>query len=270
MDEYTEDLKKAISSTTTHEIKRLFEDAASLTMDAVSHKICLLSRENQDDVHSRAVVAPITPSIQTRLANQFRVLEQAERIRLYRHFAKVPDSRATAGIFFEAAGQRCLQDGMTLELIPMVRLSTSRKGTRSRWYSCQVVLRNASLDASRKKALQKCLHINVKPSQTLEYSDNGPSHLSSDILYIPELTNQVALDSFILLNGILHIFQFTIGSKHDIKPGLVDFFRKLPDIPSMDKWRFVFILPPNQTVICPEPSRVELRVLHPYSAVISM
>jgi hypothetical protein len=237
-------------------------------MDALSHKVCLISREKREDVHSRPIVAPITSFIQSKLANQLRVLEQAERIRLYKQFSKVPDSRAVAGIYFEAAAQRCLQDGMTLKLVPMVRLSTSRRGTQPQWYSSHVRLDNKSLEASRSDALQAFLEINIKPSQTVAYSDNGSSHISSEILYIPELTNQVAFDSFILLDNILYIFQFTISAGHDIKPGLIDFLGQFSGLPSMENWRLVFIIPQNQTVTCPQSRSVELRGLHPYSAEI--
>ena len=41
---------------------------------------------------------------------------------------------------------------------------------------------------------------------------------------VPELPNQEALDSFIVMNGIRYVFQFTIAKEHDIKPGLFDFF----------------------------------------------
>ena len=62
-------------------------------MDAVSHKICLISREQRDDMHSDVVVAPITSFIRSILVKQVRSLERAEQIRLYKRFAKVPDSR---------------------------------------------------------------------------------------------------------------------------------------------------------------------------------
>ena len=45
------------------------------------------------------------------------------------------------GIFFEAAAQRRFQDGVTLELVPLVRLPSSRRGTNPRWYSTHVLRR---------------------------------------------------------------------------------------------------------------------------------
>jgi len=121
------DVQKAILNLTTSELLRLFQDSCSLTMDAVLHKICLISRQNRENVYSRPIVSPITSFIKSRLANRFRTLERGEQIHLYKYLFKVPGSRATAGIFFKAAAQGCSQDGVTLELLPMMRLPASRR-----------------------------------------------------------------------------------------------------------------------------------------------
>jgi hypothetical protein len=55
-------------------------------------------------------------------------------------------------------------------------------------------------------------------SRIIEYGDDGPLSIESDVFYLPQITNQVAFDAFILLNGILYLFQFTIAESHDIKP----------------------------------------------------
>lgn len=124
IERYRQDVQEAISNLTTSELQRLLRDARSLTMDAVSHKICLITRKDREDMYSRAIVSPITPYIKSRLANHFRTLERGEQIYLYKYFSKVPGSTAMAGVFFEAAAQGCFQDGITLELLPMVRLPT--------------------------------------------------------------------------------------------------------------------------------------------------
>ena len=124
MKQYEEDVQLAISELTTTELTKLFQDSRSLSMDAISHKICLISRKDKENVFSGlSPISPITSSIKSRLANHFRTLERQEQIRLYQHFSKVPDSRAMAGIFFEAAARRHIQDGVELELVPMVRLA---------------------------------------------------------------------------------------------------------------------------------------------------
>jgi len=104
-------------------------------MDDLSHKICLVSRENRDKVTSLPIVKPITPNMHSKLVCQFRKLERQEQVRIYKRFAINRDSRAVAGFVFEAAGQVRLQDGMDLELLPMV--PRSREDTLLQWYSIE-------------------------------------------------------------------------------------------------------------------------------------
>src|SRR5271170_3939601 len=75
------------------ETRGVDQGIGGLSMGAVLHEVCLISRMQLDDVHSQPVVAPITDFIKSRLANQFRRVEPAEQIRLYKYFAKVPDSK---------------------------------------------------------------------------------------------------------------------------------------------------------------------------------
>jgi hypothetical protein len=268
--EYEEGIAKAISEVTSAQLEKLFKDARSLSMDAVSHTICLISRGMRENMHSRAVVAPITPSIQSRLANRFRNLQRDEQVRLYEYFARVPESRGAAGIFFEAIAQRDLQERIVLRLIPMVKLDKVGKGKLPQWYSSHAFLNNLTLEQSRQKALQQDISIDTEPSRTDEFPDNGPLFIASNVFYVPEATNHEALDSFILLDGRLIIFQFTVGKTHGIKPGLLRFFEKCKGAPPMSKWRFVFIIEPNLTLISPQPWRLDLRKLHPYSAVVDV
>ncbi|KAK2464475.1 hypothetical protein APHAL10511_003454 [Amanita phalloides] len=270
IEQYRKDVQEAISNLTANELQRLFQHSRSLTMDAISRKIFLISREDRDNVRSRPIVSPITSFIKSRLANHFRTLERGEQIRLYKYLSQFPGSRATAYIFFEAAAQRCFQDGVTLELLPMVRLpSSQRRGGNPQWYSSHIFLHNATLEAARQQALGKRQSLNIPQHLPIvEYTDDGPSSIISNVIYLPELTNQVALDAFILMNNLLYIFQFSTGSVHDIKAGLVDFISKCPGPPSMDKCYFVFIHPPDHTLACPQPRELEMRELHPCSAVL--
>ncbi len=239
-------------------------------MDAGLHKICLISRQNRENVYSRPIVSPITSFIKSRLANRFRTLERGEQIHLYKYLFKVPGSRATAGIFFKAAAQGCSQDGVTLELLPMVRLPSSRRRKNyPRWHSSHIFLHNATLEAARQQALRERQSLNIPQHLPIvEYTDNGPSSIVSNVIYVAESTNQVALDSFILINDLLYIFQFSIGNVHDIKTGLIDFIHKCPGPLSIDNCRFVFIHPPNHTLVCPRPRKLEMQGLHPCSAVL--
>ena len=270
LEEYKNAVNEAIKNITADKIQKLMNDTSGLSMDKISHKICLLSREQRDDVHSGAVVAPITHAIQSRLSTKFRNLHRDEQIRLYKYFERMPESRKVGGIFYEAIVQSYLQDGRLLELVPMVTLEGMKKRPEEelqhQWYSGHIIIHNPALEARRQHVSNR-LEVNIHPNRTLEYTDNGLQSIEPNVFYVPEVTNQKAFDSFILLDGLLYIFQITVGLKHDINHGLLDVADKY-GFPPRNQWRFVFIIPPNITLTVPRPWRLALRDLSPYSAVI--
>jgi len=77
-------VRKAISKITSQKFETLFDESSALEMDDLSHKICLISRENRDDVTSLLIVKPITPNMHSKLVCQFRKLERQEQVRLYK------------------------------------------------------------------------------------------------------------------------------------------------------------------------------------------
>ena len=67
---------------------------------------------------------------------------------------------------------------------------------------------------------------------------------------------------------VYYIFQFTVGHKHGIKEGLLKFQPQCTNLPPIDLWCIVFIIPPNLILKCPYPRLKELQKLHLYSAVV--
>ena len=61
---------------------------------------------------------------------------------------------------------------------------------------------------------------------------------------MPESPNQAAFDSFILEDGVLHIFQFTIAASHTISAGLMDFFshKSSKAMVQGKEWYFIFVI----------------------------
>jgi hypothetical protein len=144
-------------------------------------------------------------SIQTRLVNRFGTLERAEQVFLYNLFAKVRDSGASAGISFEAIGQR-IQDGMTLWPVPMVHLPNGSL----HWQQ------NVSLDSA-------AAHDQHTTIRMVEYDINGPETIPPNVFYVPEATSENPLDSFILIiNNFSFVLRFTSSLKYGIKSGLFD------------------------------------------------
>ena len=126
-----------------------------------------------------------------------------------------------AGVFFEALAQTALQEGITLELVPMVKLDGDRKGAPQR-RSSHEFLNNSQLEERRQQALTRGFNIDIKPIRTEELPDSKHMSLAPNVMYAPEADNKVALDSFIWLDEDLFIFQFTSAETH----GLLDFFKK--------------------------------------------
>ena len=258
---YEDDLGKEISNITPESLEALFNAAGTLETDKLSHKICIIRRKSLENVAGSAIVEVITPYIRSKLVYQLRTVGRRDQVRLYRRFAKTPDSRALAGVAFEAAGQAMLQDGIDLALVPMVHLPLKTNDRRPQWHSSHVLLRDAALERLRQDVLRKTLDIEVQPDRIVEYTDNGPLSIEPNVFYLPSLSNQVAFDAFILLNGFLYLFQFAIGEHHDIKPGLKDFFATCSGIPGMENWRI-------HTLICPQPWSLDIHAV--YLAVITL
>ena len=263
------DLCTALSKVTSNDLELLLSTACcgDLGIDSAVHKIALLSRESLDDVYSPRMAIPITPYIQSRLSNRFRNLERKELLRLYKTFAKVREGRKMAGVFFEALAQTALQEGITLELVPMVKLDEARNGV-PQWHSSHVFLTNSKLEGKRKVALTRQLKIKFKPIRTEEFAENKRLSLARDVMYVPEADNKVALSSFIWLNEGVFIFQFTTA-ENDIKRGLLDFFNEYV-VPFPSSWKFLFIIEPKQQLVCPQPRNTTLRELGMYSAVVDV
>ena len=278
LEEYKRDVDLALSQVTADKLKKMVIDARSLSMTTdkvtnevdISSKLCLVSRSNRDDVHSAHIVAPITETMKSRLARQLRRLTRNQQIELYNLFARVPQTRKMSGTLFEALGQDIFPQGLSVTLLPMVWL-TRRSTAKShpRWYSTHVSLSNKTLEAKRQQAQLQSQTIQIPCITTKDYTVDDILALSEHVFYVPISDYQEALDAFLLLNGILYIFQFTIGKNNSIKPGFVKFLRKCRNVPPMDKWKFVFVIPPGLTLICLEPDP-QLRNLNPYSAQLDV
>jgi hypothetical protein len=223
LEKYRRALNRTLSNITAKTIEKLIKNTAALSMDSVSHKICLLSREELDKVYSEAVVAPITPFVKSKLSACLRNLHRDEQIRLYKHFERVPESRKVAGIYYEAIVQSYLQDGRILKLVSMVTLEERKRKSLANG-SQHHSIHNPVLEARRREEVPNGFEVNISPNRIFEYSDNGLQSIEPNVFYVPEMSNHKAFDSFVLLDGFLYIFQITIrvGVHHDMNHGLIE------------------------------------------------
>jgi len=239
----------------------------------ISHKLGLVSRLERDNVCSAHTVAPITESIKSRLARQLRIVSRNQQIDLYNLFSKSSQTKKMCGTLFEAIGLCIVSDGLDITLLPMVRLPQNPNAkSHPRWYTSHAYLTNETLEAQRQQALRRSEAIQLPPATTQEFKANEILSLREGVFFVPVSENQEALDAFLLLHGILYILQFTVGQKHDIKPGFVKFLQKCRNVPPLEEWKFVFLIPPGTMLQCPEPKSElpGLRKLNPYSAELDL
>ena len=276
LEEYKDEVDIAISEITPDKLRKLVSDTRSLSMETdkgISHKLSLISRVERDVVHSARVVTPVTELVKSRLARQLRVVSRNQQIELYLLFWKSPQTRKMCGTLFEAIGLCIFPEGLDITLLPMVRLSRgSQAKSCPRWYTSHEPLTNQTLEAERRQALRRSQKMQIPPTTTQEFNPDGILSLREGVFYVPVSEIQEALYAFLLLNGVLYILQFTAGREHSIKPGFVGFLQKCEHVPPFEEWKFIFLIPPGTTLLCPEPKSQlpGLCDLNPYSGELDL
>jgi hypothetical protein len=277
--QYKKAVSIAISEITPDKLKAMVSDAKLLDLEkgesgkGVSNKLGLISRTERDVVWSAHTVAPITESIKSKLARQLRIVSRNQQIDLYTLFSKSSQTKKMCGTLFEAIGLCIVPEGLDITLLPMVRLPQNPNAkSHPCWYTSNASLTNETLEAQCQQALRRSEAIQFPPATTQEFKADEILSLREGVFFVPVSGNQEALDAFLLLHGILYILQFTVGQNHDIKPGFVKFLQKCQNVPPLEKWKFVFLIPPGTTLLCPEPKSElpGLCKLNPYSAELDL
>lgn len=248
---------------------------------------------NRITISARVKLTPITDCIGSKLALQFRNFGRREQVEIYRRFAPFPTSRGMTGGVFEGYCQQKFQEKISLECIPMVRLpdpkparAASAKKTKvpdgaidgnqapkHQWHSSHAVLANGKLEERRLLAPRDKFSFEICPSSTHEYREDDMERFeaSSDVYYLPRKSNQVALDSFIIHDGLLYIFQFPRGKHHDIKDGLITFLEKCAGLLPCGDWRVVFIIPDDSDLLkCLKQRAPKLQKLLLFSSMVAL
>jgi hypothetical protein len=283
-------ISEIIDDMSMQEYERLVAESGNhLGLEDGWHKICLIRRSNNvithadlDTISQLVQIMPITDFIRSLLTNRFRNLDRSEQIRLYKRFARLPSTRGMTGNLFEGYCQQRFQIKISIKFLPMVCLSDKRKGKapqganeedrkcKPRWHSSHSVLPDDELEAKRPSALRQLKSLDIRPSHTREYQENG-FKIETDVLYIPSKDNKVALDLFILHRGVLYIFQFASGKVHLVKRGLISFLTKCSGYSSRDNWRFICIIPDDSEVLkCLVPKSLEFAEGQFFSSTIAL
>ena len=226
------------------ELKTVAREWSALNIKRdVSHAIFLIRREEVSPQHPEYLqlytIEPITPHTLQTFAYLLKEAEQEQRLDIYESFAQVPYMRPLAGLAYEMIGHRRFQSEVKLTLIPMaVEQNPRRKNTV--WQS----------QIPHAHELVGTIAFNFTPRTQWP----GPDVVNPFTYYMPESSNQVAFDSFVVVDRVLYMFKFMIAPKHAIRAGIMDFLSQQSLRTTWEELRFVFIIPPECKVECAQAS----------------
>jgi len=271
-------LEAALDGLTLGFLEKIPSLSRTLALDAVSHKMYMLKRRLTDTaVYSVDLeIMPITPSVASKIAARMRTLQRYELVDLFNRYHAMPSTKIMSGKVFESYWHLVFSKKITFDFVPMVRMggpTTDRRKTEIKWHSSHTEFPKEfeALEAQRHVASSRTESLNIVPSRHEDYSTGKQLHVEAGVYYIPLETNQVGIDSFILKNDILYLFQMTTAIKHDINDKLAPFIRSLTGVSSKESdWCFIFIKPPRHILTCPVPYDSSLRKVVLCSAEVEM
>jgi len=224
--QYENDLHNTALDLTADRLRHFVQKGKELDLDAESHTLFIVRRNEAEDLENE-YLAPISANAETCLMIIIDTLQRLERINLYRDFASVPPTRAVAGLLYESLGHTRLQEGIELKLKPMRKEGKLR--TYLHW---------------KTEGVEQTGNSVTFPANAAVIYGGTPASIEPNRLYVPNARNQVAFDSFFMLDQTLYLFQLTVANDHDIKEGIKDYLSGLLRmLPPEANWRFVFITP---------------------------
>jgi hypothetical protein len=199
--------------------EKLLSDGLSLSLDSLSHKICLIRRSEQKNVKNpHFTTTPISDSVTGMLALRLEKLSEDELLEMWDKFSNFPDARGMLGSVFEAFVHRKYRKEIKFKANPMCRGSRSN----SRWYASFDPKKPANATSSMEPIPLTIITSHI----TFVYQKDAKLKVKADTYYIPRSGQQVGLDSFIVYCGVLFIFQCTGSKSHEIKDGIIAFLQQ--------------------------------------------
>jgi RHS (Retrotransposon Hot Spot) family protein len=236
-----------ISRLTSDRLRESVLSGGDLDLDGFSHTIIMVRRNEMDDLEE-AHVEPISAIVETKIMTTINEMQLLNRIDLYHTFASISATKVVAGLAYESLCHTRLQEGIRLTLKPMIR-----RQERKLYHWKSLGKGQASNSMEVDSEITEFFPSNIAVTYGSEMSSVAPNRL-----YVPKSRTQVALDSFFQLDAMLHIFQFTMASSHDIKERIEKSLSGLLNIlPPKTNWRFVFITPPGCEVDVTVASKAE-------------
>lgn len=254
---------------------RLVTRATVLSLDPISQKICLIRRLKQGEVGNNFTVSPISDLVSNMLALHVETLTEHELLEMWKKFSNFPDARGMLGSVFEAYTHKRFRKKIEFYPSPMHRAPRSNSRSHASF--------SRKIPASAKPLTELLAKPSAKPSaepikvitianhNTIVYEKDQQLTIEPGVYYIPRSGQQVALDSFILYDGFLYIYQCTGSKDHGIKDGIISFLRACKGLPATDLWRFVFVVPDDlESFSCPASRNDTIQSLFLYTTQIAM
>ena len=251
LNKFRNERTRAISNLTLDTLITAVQMGEDLDMDQC-YSTLLVKQKTVDDFYG-FTIEPISLSVKRLLKRQLMTVEKKERLQTYLRSPRLHDLRIISDIVFESLAQLQLQEEVALNLVPMVNVSALRSRENAKWESQSS---SPVVDAANPP-----FWILFKPTDTVEYNESTLSGFQAGVLYVPTTSNESAFDSFILVDQVLYIFQYSIASLHEIDEGIT----KLLSRPTLEaklegvEWRFVFVIPSGSTIVFSESNFANLK-----------
>ena len=264
--DFISDRDTAIYETSPNNLKKLFSDSFRLSLDTLSHKICLVRRMRGSTPGDRGFTTEfISAGVRQKVVQRLEHFSDEQLLDMWTMFSKLGNARGMTGPIFEALVHRRFRRCINLDATPMFRSNRAN----SRWHASFSTKRPSS--ATVYGVAQQNFSLQVDVGMTHVYDTTTTLIIKPDIYYLPRSGQQVALDSFILNGEYLNIFQCTGGQAHDIKGGIGSFLASCSGLPDRTKWRFLFVVPDDlDSFSCPASSDPVVKALGFYTSRISM
>jgi hypothetical protein len=243
----------ALGNLSLKALRKMILNASELNLSTVSEMLFLVKRVPEkrlrranlefDNVSKYVYpsLEPITHEVEVALRNQLWREEQTDQFKFYSSLTSGDESTMhLAGLVFKWMGHSRLRKRIKLDLFPMMKREPGGSD-QPQWHSTHG-------DASKTPEFS----IDMQPTRMITYPGSGLETIQTGAYYVLESENQVAFDSFIIVDDTLYIFRFSMASNYPIEPEILSFLPQVSLLSRM-KWRYVFVVPPRPENNCRQP-----------------
>ena len=227
---YDNQLQNDVDRLSLDKLKEMVYLLQSFNMEETLHKLCLIMHATTA-IKPRFCVAPITRYVRCRLSISMRNLNRHELVKAFKRLHNLSSGQAMSGVIFENICHQDFANQIHIKLFPMVQLPSESETLKNKsyWFSSHELPSDDTHDSGKNKfhmseklsqkaqdARNHCIILKIDKSAASNVNHYGNEKLAFKlgIYYVPDKPNEVTFDSFLLLRGVLYIFQFTVSEEH--------------------------------------------------------